>query len=124
MSDFDFFDAAIFARSAAAVNLDPRNNNFGLRFFARFVLTMFYPRDTNLSLMKRLFLVVLFVSLSAVAGCSKSDKVESSVKPPSSPEAARLRSDSERLQQATANAARQREMEAQSKSAASPSPTP
>ena len=63
--------------------------------------------------------VVLSTVILAAAGCSRSDKPESSVKPQSTPDAERLKSDSERLQQATANAARERE-----KAAAQLSPTP
>jgi Na+-transporting methylmalonyl-CoA/oxaloacetate decarboxylase gamma subunit len=67
--------------------------------------------------MKNLLLLILALSVFAVAGCSRSDK-ETTVKPPSTPDAARLKSDSERLQQATANAAKEREKVNQ------PSPTP
>ena len=63
--------------------------------------------------------VVLSTVILAVTGCSRSDKPETSVKPQSTPDAERLKSDSERLQQATANAARERE-----KAAAQLSPTP
>jgi len=63
--------------------------------------------------------VVLSTVILAAAGCSRSDKPETSVKPQSTPDAERLKSDSERLQQATANAARERE-----KAAAQLSPTP
>lgn len=61
--------------------------------------------------MKKLSLVMLSVLLLAATGCSRSDKPETSVKPQSTPDAERLKSDSERLQQATANAARAREKE-------------
>jgi hypothetical protein len=67
--------------------------------------------------MKRISLLVLSLGLFAVAGCSPSDN-QTTVKPQSTPDAERLKSDSERLQQATANAAREREKAAQ------PSPTP
>jgi outer membrane murein-binding lipoprotein Lpp len=59
--------------------------------------------------MKKFSLLVLSVGLVALAGCSKSDKPETSVKPQPTPDAARLKSDSERLHQATENAARERE---------------
>jgi outer membrane murein-binding lipoprotein Lpp len=68
--------------------------------------------------MKLFFLSILALGVLAIAGCSKSDK-ETTVKPQSTPDAARLKSDSERLQQATANAAREREKASQS----TPSPT-
>jgi hypothetical protein len=58
--------------------------------------------------MKNFFLLILALSLFAAAGCSRSDK-ETTVKPQSTPDTERLKSDSERLQQATANAARERE---------------
>ena len=59
---------------------------------------------------------MLSVLLLAIAGCSKSDKTETvkaqeSVKPQSTPDTERLKADSERLQQATANAAKAREQE-------------
>jgi outer membrane murein-binding lipoprotein Lpp len=56
----------------------------------------------------------------AAGGCSRSDKPETSVKPQSTPDVERLKSDSERLQQATANAARERE---KANRAASPTAT-
>jgi len=68
--------------------------------------------------MKKISLLILSVGLFAVAGCSRSDN-QTTVKPPSTPDAERLKSDSERLQQATANAAKEREKANQ----ASPSPT-
>jgi len=68
--------------------------------------------------MKRLFLLLLAAGILAT-GCSRSDKPETSVKPQSTPDAERLKADSERLQQATANAAKEREKAAQS----SPTPT-
>jgi nitrous oxide reductase accessory protein NosL len=71
--------------------------------------------------MKR-FLLLLLAAGILTAGCSRSDKPETSVKPVSTPDAARLKSDSERLQQATANAAREREKASQS--SATPSATP
>jgi nitrous oxide reductase accessory protein NosL len=69
--------------------------------------------------MKRFLLLLLATGILA-AGCSRSDKPETSVKPQSTPDAERLKSDSERLQQATANAAREHEKAA----AAMASPTP
>jgi hypothetical protein len=69
------------------------------------------------------FSVVLFlVAILTAVGCSRSDKPETSVKPPPNPDAERLKSDSERLQQATNNAAKEREKAAQA--AATPSSTP
>ena len=68
--------------------------------------------------MKNFLSLILALAVFAAAGCSKSDK-ETTVKPQSTPDAARLKSDSERLQQATANAAKEREKAAQS----TPSPT-
>jgi outer membrane murein-binding lipoprotein Lpp len=70
--------------------------------------------------MKRFVLSILVLSVLALAGCSRSED-KTTVKPQSTPDAERLKSDSERLQQATANAAREREKAAQS--AASPTPT-
>jgi hypothetical protein len=56
------------------------------------------------------FLFALFaILILAVAGCSRSDKVETTVKPQSTPDAEQLKFDSERLQQATMNGARERE---------------
>jgi outer membrane murein-binding lipoprotein Lpp len=69
--------------------------------------------------MKSFSLMLLAVSILAVAGCSRSNKPETSVKPQSTPDVERLKSDSERLQQATMNAAREREKANQS----SPMPT-
>jgi PBP1b-binding outer membrane lipoprotein LpoB len=73
--------------------------------------------------MKRFLLLLLAAGLLAT-GCSKSDKTESSVKPQSTPDAVRLKSDSERLQQATANAAREREKAAAATASATPTATP
>ena len=70
--------------------------------------------------MKRFVLSVLVLTILALAGCSRSEE-KTTVKPQSTPDAARLRADAERLQQATANAAKQREQAAQ---AANPTPTP
>jgi outer membrane murein-binding lipoprotein Lpp len=68
--------------------------------------------------MKNFLSMILALGVFAVAGCSKSNK-ETTVSPQSTPDAERLKSDSERLQQATANAAKEREKAAQS----SPTPT-
>jgi nitrous oxide reductase accessory protein NosL len=68
--------------------------------------------------MKNFLHLILALSLFAAAGCSRSED-KTTVKPESTPDAARLKSDSERLQQATANAAREREKASQS----TPSPT-
>jgi outer membrane murein-binding lipoprotein Lpp len=69
--------------------------------------------------MKKFSVLFLAVGVLALTGCSKSDKQETTVKPQSTPDAARLKSDSERLQKATANAAKEREKAHQS----TPSPT-
>ena len=66
--------------------------------------------------------VLVALVILAVASCSKTDKPETSVKPQSTPDVERLKSDSERLQQATNNAAREREKAAQAN--ATPTPTP
>jgi hypothetical protein len=66
------------------------------------------------------FLLLLLATGILATGCSRSDKPDTSVKPQSTPDAERLKSDSERLQQATANAAREREKASQ----ATPKPTP
>lgn len=72
--------------------------------------------------MKIIFFVILLIGALAVSGCSRSDKPEAShVQPQSTPDAERLKSDAERLQQATANAAREREKAAQQ--SLSPMPT-
>lgn len=68
--------------------------------------------------------ILTFVCVCGVfftAGCSKKTE-QSAVRAPSTPDAERLKSDSERLQQATNNAAKQREKDAQA--AATPSATP
>jgi outer membrane murein-binding lipoprotein Lpp len=72
--------------------------------------------------MKKALILVLSVGLFALVGCSKSDKQETSVKPQSTPDAARLKSDSERLRQATANAAKEREKANQSPTPTAPTP--
>lgn len=71
--------------------------------------------------MKKFLLLLLSASLLITIGCSRSDKPQSNATPQSTPDAERLKSDAERLQQATANAAREREKAAQQ--AASPTPT-
>ena len=71
--------------------------------------------------MKNFLLLILAVGVFAVAGCSRSED-KTTVKPQSSPDTERLKSDSERLQQATANAAKEREKEA--RSTASPTASP
>jgi nitrous oxide reductase accessory protein NosL len=71
--------------------------------------------------MKNLLLLILALGIFAAAGCSRSED-KTTVQPQSTPDAQRLKSDSERLQQATANAAREREKAAQA--SASPSATP
>ena len=69
-------------------------------------------------IMKKLFLLGLTLSVLAICGCSKRDEqVQATPTPANTPDAARLKADSERLQQATANAAKARE-------AATSSPTP
>jgi hypothetical protein len=69
--------------------------------------------------MKNFSLVLFAVAILATTGCSRSNKPETSVKPQSTPDVERLKSDSERLQQATMNAAREREK----MNAASPTPS-
>jgi outer membrane murein-binding lipoprotein Lpp len=69
--------------------------------------------------MNKFLLLILSLGLFAAAGCSRSDN-QTTVKPQSTPDVERLKSDSERLQQATANAAKEREKAAQ----VSPTPTP
>jgi outer membrane murein-binding lipoprotein Lpp len=60
--------------------------------------------------MKNFLSLILVLGVFAVAGCSKSNK-ETTVSPQSTPDAERLKSDSERLQQATNAAAEQRKRE-------------
>jgi outer membrane murein-binding lipoprotein Lpp len=72
--------------------------------------------------MKKFSLVIFSVAVLLAAGCSRSDKPEVSATPQSTPDAVRLKADSERLQQATANAAKEREKAAQA--SATPSATP
>lgn len=66
--------------------------------------------------MNKFITLLLAFGVFAMTGCSK--KEEPKVKAPSAQEVQRLKSDSERLQQATANAAKARER------AAAVSPTP
>jgi hypothetical protein len=72
-------------------------------------------------IMKRFSLVIFSAAVLALGACS--EKKETTVKPPSTPDAERLKSDSERLQQATNNAAKEREKAAQRSSTPSPAPT-
>jgi hypothetical protein len=60
--------------------------------------------------MKNFLHLILALSLFAAAGCSRSED-KTTVKPQSTPDAERLKSDSERLQQATNKAAEQRKRE-------------
>jgi hypothetical protein len=70
--------------------------------------------------MKKSFLLGLTLAVLTISACSKKDEqVKATPSPASTPDAARLKADSERLQQATANAAKAREQAASS----SPSPT-
>jgi hypothetical protein len=71
--------------------------------------------------MQKFFLLILSLGLFVAAGCSRSDE-QTTVKPQSTPDAARLKADSERLQQATANAAKEREKANQA--TLTPTPTP
>jgi hypothetical protein len=73
-------------------------------------------------LMKNFSLALFAALVLATAGCSKKTE-QTTVSPQSTPDAARLKSDSERLQQATANAARERE-KAAAQASATPSATP
>lgn len=68
--------------------------------------------------MKNFFLAVFAALVLVAAACSKKPD-QTTATPQSTPDAARLKADSERLQQATANAARERE-----KAAAGQNPTP
>lgn len=73
--------------------------------------------------MKKFSLLFFSLLVLATAGCSRSDKNETTVQPQSTPDAERLKSDSERLQQATNKAAEQRRRE-QPTSQASATPKP
>jgi outer membrane murein-binding lipoprotein Lpp len=77
-------------------------------------------RNQTPHIMKNFLVTVLALLVFILAGCSKKTE-QTTATPQSTPDAVRLKADSERLQQATANAARQREKAAQS--AASPTPT-
>jgi hypothetical protein len=71
--------------------------------------------------MNKFLLLGLTVSVLAFSACSKNDEqVKATPTPANTPDAARLKSDSERLQQATSNAAKARE---QAASTAAPTPT-
>ena len=70
--------------------------------------------------MNKLLILLLASGLFAVTGCRENKKKEETVKAPSEAEVQRLKSDSQRLQQATANAAKAREKANQS---ATPSPS-
>jgi len=74
--------------------------------------------------MKKILLVLLSAGVLVTAGCSRSDKVETNATPQSTPDAARLKSESERLQQATSNAAKARENAALISPTPSPTATP
>ena len=63
--------------------------------------------------MKDFSLALLTIVILAAAGCSRANKPDTSVQPQSTPDVERLKSDSERLQQATMNAAREREKASQ-----------
>jgi len=98
-----------------------------VRRFCFSLLTLSGP-DSKAS-MRKFPLVILSILFLAVAGCSKSDKTEStkaqeSVKPPNTPDAERLKTDSERLQQATANAAKAREQEKNNSMTPTPTASP
>jgi outer membrane murein-binding lipoprotein Lpp len=74
--------------------------------------------------MKKFSLLVLPLVLLALAGCSRSEKKETTVQPQSTPQVERLKSDSERLQQATENAAREREKEKANQMTPTPTASP
>jgi hypothetical protein len=82
---------------------------------------MFQRRSSSFPIMKKFLVLALSAGLFTLASCSKSDK-DTSVKPQSTPDAARLKSDSERLRQATENAAKEREKANQSPTPAGPTP--
>jgi hypothetical protein len=65
-------------------------------------------------IMKNFLFLILALSLFAAGGCSRSED-KTTVKPQSTPDAERLKSDSERLQQATNKAAEQRKREESSR---------
>ncbi len=72
----------------------------------------------RLGTMNKFVILVLVSGLFALTGCPENKKKEEIPKAPTEAEKQRLKSDSERLQQATTNAAREREK------AASQTPTP
>ena len=74
--------------------------------------------------MKNFLLALLALSILGLAACSKKEETVVKSQPQSTPDAARLKADSERLQQATANAAREREKANQSALTSSPTPSP
>lgn len=76
--------------------------------------------------MKKILLVLLSAGVLVTAACSRSDKTETTktAQPQSTPDAAKLKSDSERLQKATANAAKARENAATATPTLTPSTTP
>ncbi|HEX8076341.1 MAG TPA: hypothetical protein VF511_00890 [Chthoniobacterales bacterium] len=71
--------------------------------------------------MKKLTILILSSALFVVAGCSRSDKPDQTVQAQRTPDAQKMKADSERLQEATANAAKQREKDRQN---VNPSATP
>jgi len=71
--------------------------------------------------MRTFLLIALSVGLLTLEGCSKWARQETTVNPQSTPDGDRLKADSERLQQATANAAKER---AKEKAVVIASPTP
>ena len=73
------------------------------------------------STMNKILILLLAFGLAALTGCRENKKKEETINSPSEAEIQRLKSDSERLQQATANAAREREKASQ---AAMPTATP
>ena len=77
-----------------------------------------YRLPRVISFMKKLLTLVSLSCLLGILGCSRSDN-EVAAKPSPTPNP-NLQKDAERLQQATANIAKERERAAQS----SPSPTP
>jgi hypothetical protein len=94
----------------------------------RFSLLPFFGPDSNAS-MRKFPLVMLPMLFLVLAGCSKSDKSETvkaqeSVKAPSTPDKERLKADSERLQRATANAAKAREQEKANQMTPTPTASP
>ena len=78
--------------------------------------------DLSLEIMKKFPLAMFGIITLAAASCSRSDKAETSVTPTPNPNAEQLKADSERLQQATNNAAKEREKAAHATT--TPSSTP